>query len=326
MPRPYLYLMILLFFASWQKGRCSDKISVGGITFKNAIRDPDPDPSGNFNTLVVPIKRAGNLIIVEAQIDSLAGNFVLDTGAPYLILNSTYFRYLPQVTEQESAGLNGTASVSFTTYVYNFSILDLHYPRLTADVTDLSSIENSRNIKILGLLGTRLFNKFAITVDLFRNVMYIHKLNEDGDIPQGEKIFHEPWMVTPFKYYNDVIFIKGIANNNPLWFAFDTGAETNLMDYDRVRKLLPGMQVLNRTKTTGIGGSSFEVIYARFDTLKIGDRRFIKNRVLLTSLDKMGKAYGHTVDGILGYDFFIRGVFSINFVKKEFEMYIYTNQ
>ena len=41
---------------------------------------------------------------------------------------------------------------------------------------------------------------------------------------------------------------------------------------------------------------------------------------------KMGKAYDHTIDGILGYDFFVRGVFSINFVKKEFEMYIYNNQ
>jgi hypothetical protein len=326
MPRIYLYLMICLLAVSWQQGQCSDKISINGITFKNAIRDPDPDPSGDFNTLVVPIKRAGNLIIVEAQIDTLVGNFVLDTGAPYLVLNATYFRYMPQIAEQESAGLNGTGAVTFTTNVYNFNILDLHYSRLTADVTDLSAIENSRNIKILGLLGTRLFNKFAITVDLFRNTLYIHKLKEDGSIPQGEKAFHDPWMVTPFKYLNDVIFIKGIANDNPLWFAFDTGAETNLMDYNRVRKLLPGMQVLNRTKTTGIGGSSFEVIYARFDTLKIGDRRFMKNRVLLTSLDKMGKAYGHAVDGILGYDFFIRGIFSINFVKKEFEMYIYTNQ
>jgi hypothetical protein len=318
--------MMLLLVACWQKGWCGDKVSVGNITFKNAVRDPDPDPSGDFNTLIVPIKRAGNLIIVEAQIDSIAGNFVLDTGAPCLVLNSTYFRHMPVIADQESAGLNGDARDAFTTEVRNFSILDLYYPRLTADVTDLSAIENSRNIKILGLLGTRLFRKFAITVDLFRNTLYIHKLNADGEIPVAEKAFHDPWMVTPFNYVNDVIFIKGIANNTPLWFAFDTGAETNLMDYDRVRKLLPGMQVLNRTKTTGVGGSSFEVIYARFDTLKIGERRFIKNRVLLTSLDKMGKAYGHNVDGILGFDFFIRGIFTINFVKREFEMYIYTNQ
>jgi hypothetical protein len=85
------------------------------------------------------------------------------------------------------------------------------------------------------------------------------------------------------------------------------------------------MQVINRSKLTGIGGSRFEVIYARFDELRIGDRLFMKNRVLLTNLDKMGKAYGHAVDGILGYDFFVRGIFTINFVKKEFEMYIYTN-
>jgi hypothetical protein len=40
----------------------------------------------------------------------------------------------------------------------------------------------------------------------------------------------------------------------------------------------------------------------------------------------MGKVYGTSVDGVLGYDFFARGIFTINFVKKEFEMYIYTNQ
>jgi hypothetical protein len=48
--------------------------------------------------------------------------------------------------------------------------------------------------------------------------------------------------------------------------------------------------------------------------------------VIITNLEKMGKFYGHSVDGILGYDFFSRGIFSINFVKKEFEMYIYNSQ
>jgi hypothetical protein len=326
MCRPYLFLLILILMTCRQTGQCTEKVSIGGITFKNAIRDPDPDPSGDFNTVIVPIKRAGNLIIVEAQIDTLAGNFVLDTGAPYLVLNAAYFRNMRKIDTQEPAGLNGAASESFTTAVFNFNILDIHYPRLTADVTDLSAIENGRGIKILGLLGTRLFSKFSITIDLFRNTLYIQKLDADGNVPVAEKAFHDPWMKTSFRFANDVIFIKGIANGDAMWFAFDTGAESNLMDYDRARKILPGMQVISRSKTTGIGGSAFEVIYARFDTLLIGDRRFIKNRVLLTSLDKMGKAYGHSVDGILGYDFFIRGIFSINFVKKEFEMYIYTNQ
>jgi hypothetical protein len=302
------------------------RADIGKVIFKNAIDDPDPAPTADFKTLIVPIKRAGNLIIVEATIDSLEGNFVLDTGAPYLVLNETYFRDSPRISDQDAAGINGASHGSFTTVVHNFNILDLQYSKLTADVTDLSSIENGRGIKILGLLGTRLFSKFAITVDLFRNVLYIQKLDNDGNIPESEKVFHDRFMVSPFRFLNDIIYIKGSVNNNSLWFAFDTAAETNLLDYDVSKKMRKEMQVISRSKITGIGGSSFEVVYARFDELIVGDRMFMKNRVLLTNLEEMGKAYGHSVDGILGFDFFVRGIFTINFVKKEFEMYIYTNQ
>jgi hypothetical protein len=320
-------LCLLLFFvACCLHASAHKKFAIGNISFKNAtVVDPDPAPFADFKTLVVPIKRAGNLIIVEAQVDTLEGNFVLDTGAPYLVLNETYFRDAPKIDDQDAGGINGQADGSFSTVVHNFRILDLQYSRLTADVTDLSAIENGRGIKVLGLLGTRLFSKFALTVDLFRNVLYIQKLDNNGEIPETERVFHDRFMVTPFKYTNDVMFIKGSINNNTLWFAFDTGAETNLLEY-RVSKKIGDMEVINRSKLTGIGGSVFEVVYAKFDNLRIGDRVYMKNRVLITDLEKMGRVYGSSIDGVLGYDFFVRGIFTINFVKKEFEMYIYTNQ
>ena len=46
-------------------------------------------PQGDFETLVIPLKRAQNLLLVEAKVDSIEGNFILDTGAPYLVLNKT---------------------------------------------------------------------------------------------------------------------------------------------------------------------------------------------------------------------------------------------
>jgi len=306
----------------------SKKITIGNITFNNAIEKPGPDPPpyADFKTLVVPIKRAGNLIVIEATVDSLEGNFVLDTGSPYLVLNETYFRDYPHIEDNEATGITGGSSGSFATEVHNFTILDLKYSRLSAQVTDLSFIENGRNMKILGLLGTRLFSQFAITVDLFRNVLYIQKLDNDGNIPETERVYHDRFMVSPFRYLNDIVYLKGTINNKTLWFAFDTAAETNLLDYQKVRKLLDSMTVIGRSKLTGVGGSSFEVVYARYDHLVIGDRTFMQNRVLLTSLEKMGTSYGYNIDGVLGYDFFVRGIFTINFVKKEFEMYIYTNQ
>ncbi len=323
MPKVYFLLIMLLFTCSFNAAG-SEHVTINGITFKNA--KPDPSPAGDFKTLVIPIKRAGNLILIEAQIDTLEGNFVLDTGAPYLVLNETYFRYLPHVAEQESAGINGYANSSFTTYIRNFNILELHYPKLRADVTDLSSIENGKRIKILGLLGTGLFYDFAITVDFFRNTLYIQKLDEDGNIPEAEKVFHDRFMVSPFRMLNDVILMKGTVNDNALWFAFDSAAETSLLDYRRSKKLIPDMEVISRSKIMGIGGTSIEVIYTRFDNLVVGDRKYMKNRILITNLEKMGNAYGYKIDGVLGYDFFVRGIFTINFVKKEFEMYIYSNQ
>jgi hypothetical protein len=327
--RKYLLcLLFILLILPFQNAFCVGKYSIGGITFKHAaaIGLEDPAPYGDFTTLVVPIKRAGNLIIVEAQLDTIEGNFVMDTGAPYLVLNSTYFRDATHIADQQAGGINGESTGTFTTMVRNFSILDLHYSRLTADVTDLSAIENGRGLKILGLLGTRLFSKFAVTVDMNSNLMYIQKVDSKGEIPLAERVFKDPYMVSPLRITDDIIFIKANVNNRKAWFVFDTGAESNLLDYSRMRKSLQTMQIINRTKLTGIGGSSFEVLYARFDNLQIGDRNFMGNHVLVTDLEKMGKAYDHTIDGILGYDFFSRGIFTINFVKSEFEMYIYNNQ
>jgi len=315
------FLVILLFCLCGNKALCSNRIGIRDKSGK--IINIDPDPYGDFKTITVPIKRAGSLIIIEAQLDTLIGNFILDTGAPGLVLNETYFRDAPHDNEKEAGGINGRAH-TFSTTVRNLAILDLHYDRLTADVTDLSPIENSKGIKVLGLLGTRLFNKLAITVDLFNNVLYIHKLDENGEIEPGERVFIHPDMKTSFKLLSDVVFLKGSVNDNDMWFVFDTGAESNLLDYDNFKKLARKMRVINHSVVTGIGGKRYENAYAAFDNLVIGNYLFKNNHILFTRLDEMGKAYNNTVDAILGHDFFSRGIFTINFAKKEFEMYIYT--
>ncbi|WP_448697355.1 aspartyl protease family protein [Mucilaginibacter sp. AW1-3] len=319
------FYMLLLLLAIYSQAAAFKPGGPGKIIFPGAYWT-DPQPSGEFTTLVIPIKRVSNLIILEAKVDTMEGNFVLDTGAPYLVLNQTYFRNYPHYSDQDAGGVNGDAGTAFRTNVRNLDIAELHYDRLQADVTNLSAIENSRNIKILGLLGTKLFSKFAITVDLFQNQLYIHKLDKSGEIPAAEQLFHDPILKMPFYYANNAILFKASVNDNSMWFSFDTGAETNLIDYHQAKKLMPTLQIINRSKLTGIGGSTFEVIYAKFDKLVIGERVFTNNKVIITSLEQMGKAYGKDIDGMLGCDFFGRAVFTINFVKKEFIMYTNKNE
>ena len=282
-----------------------------------------PEPYGDFKTITVPIKRAGSLIIVEAQVDTIVGNFVLDTGAPGLVLNETYFRDYRHFDDTQSGGINGEA-YAYNTVVDNLSILDLHYNHLTASVTNLAAIENSKGIKVLGLLGTRLFARLAITIDLFHNVLYIHKLNSNGEILAGERPFTKPDMITPFKLLSDVIFIKGTIADYSMWFAFDTGAECNLLDEGNFKKVAKQMRVLHQSTLLGIGHARYQNTFAVFDKMVIGNYVFTNNHVLITRLEEMGKAYNNSMDAVLGHDFFSRGIFTINFAKKELEMYIYT--
>ena len=320
------FILMLLLAALWHENALGSdhRLFLKGVDKISRPIDADPAPYGDFTTLAVPIKRVGNLIVVEAQLDTMSGNFILDTGAPGLILNETYFRNAAHTADKVAGGVNGNASHTFSTVVRNFSILDLHYDRLSADVTDLSPVENSKGIKVLGLLGTRLFAKLAITIDLFNSVMYIHKLDDKGEIVPGERKFNRPDMVTSFKIYNDVMFIKGSMETEKMWFVFDTGAECNLLDRDNFKRLSKHMKVLAHSTVTGVGGTGNEDTYAVFDQLVIGNYLFKHNRVMLTRLSQMSEAYDNTVDAILGYDFFARGVFTINFAKKELEMYIYT--
>jgi hypothetical protein len=318
------FILLMLFYCFQQlKAAVPHRLHFRDI--HNKIINIDPEPYGDFKTITVPIKRAGNLIIVEAQLDTMEGNFVFDTGSPGLVLNETYFRNAGHITEKESGGING-ASHSFTTVIRNLSILDLHYDRLTADVTDLSSIENSKGIKILGLLGTRLFAKLAITIDLFNNVLYIHKLDDKGEIAASERTFGQPDMKTPFKLLNNVIFIKGSIADNNMWLTFDTGAECNLLDYSNYKKLAKKFRILHQSSLIGVGDQQYQNTFAVFDKLVIGNYVFTNNHILITRLDNMGETYSYSMDAVLGYDFFTRGVFTINFVKKELEMYIYTYQ
>ncbi|GAB3931830.1 aspartyl protease family protein [Mucilaginibacter myungsuensis] len=319
----YFYLLLLCFMgiAPWASG--AHVKPVPHIIFKPTTVYPDPEPYGDFKTLIVPFKKVGNLIVIEAQVDTMYGNFILDTGAPGVVLNKTYFRDAPHIEEQDAAGINGSANGTFKTSIKHLSIFELNYDRLSADVCDLSRIENGRNIKILGLLGTRLFTKFAITVDVNQSVLFIHKLDDKGNIPAAERVFAHADITTPFKFLNNVVYLRGNVGAEKLWFAFDTGAESNLIDYNRNKKLAASMQILGRRKLTGVGGASFEVISGEFEKLNIGGHDFLKNKAVLTDLEKMGSAYGYTVDAMLGYDFYSRGIFTINFVKKQFEMYIY---
>ena len=40
---------------------------------------------------IIPFELAGRIIVVQAEVNGVAGNFLLDSGAPVIMLNRSYF-------------------------------------------------------------------------------------------------------------------------------------------------------------------------------------------------------------------------------------------
>jgi len=116
---------------------------------------------------VLPFTMVGKLILVQGRADSTVGNFVLDTGAPDLVLNVTYFRQYvaTEMADESQMGVTGEGSNVQKTTVKTFTLGSFNYYSAEASLVSLSAIENLRGVKILGLLGLGLFKDCELIID-----------------------------------------------------------------------------------------------------------------------------------------------------------------
>lgn len=280
------------------------------------------DPCDDFKTLVIPIKRIQNLIVVEARIDTLIGNFILDTGSPILVLNKTYFRKGWDANQVAVNATGQSVTPVMRTRVDDFAIRELFFENLPADINDLGHIENHRGIKILGLLGVSLFSSFEMIIDVHKSVMYLHKLDSKGAVPEKERIVTSaPTLTVPFRLIRNTISLDVLVAGKKLVFCVDTGAEANALSNRLPARILEAFRVSKRMVLVGTGGAQTEVLMGTVDDMLIGGRSFKNMHAAITRLDDLGEAYGRPIDGILGSNFLVKGIISINFVTKELRMY-----
>lgn len=265
--------------------------------------------------LTIPLKRAGNLIIVESVVNGITGNLILDTGSSRLVLNSIYFREKQQQRNQVSGGITGSIGVVSQKEGNKLQLSDLVYEDLTADVTDLGHIEQARNMKILGLFGLSMLAGYEVVIDLQLNQLELHKLDFYGNWLGQTGRPKQFDLEVPIVVNGDLLFMEGHIAGKRCTFCLDTGAETNVLSNDLPDKMMNTLTVLRRTKLRGTGSQSTEALYCVMNDFSIARHPLPGMNVLVTNLSHMKKAYGVYIDGMLGCDFFEKGIVFINTQK-----------
>lgn len=264
------------------------------------------------NHIVLPLKRAGNLIMLEAIIDSIQGNLILDTGSAGFALNRMYFRQGRTDATQISGGVTGSAGTVSSMRVNNMRIAEMSFNRLQANIIDMGHIENARNVKILGFFGLVLFADYEVVIDLQNNVLELHRLNLRGNRIQKPNPTIRYDIDMTAKVNAHVLFIDGVINNSKLTFCLDTGAESNVLGSGLPGRVLNTVDITGRSSLRGAGAQQVEVLYGKMNDFSI-ERRDIKGmNVIITNLNAMSHFYGIPTHGMLGCEFLEKGTFFIN--------------
>lgn len=307
---------------------------------------------GDFDTVVIPIKRADQLILIEAEIDGVKGDFIFDTGAPGLVLNASYYRQDAVARVRESVGIAGSSALVYETKVKKLQIKEMYFENMLIELTELGHIENKKGIKVLGLLGTALFQSLEWTIDLRAGQIIFcregkkkigdkvydnHKdVNEDkkkienrenvkiGDSDNApRKNENQNGIRIPISYTNNAIFFNTKMKGKTLSFCFDTGAEMTVLDNYLPKSIMNEVNINRRINLIGTNGQKLEVFAGTVNQFSLASLKWEDLPVIISGLQGLSEAYNYQLDGIIGYDLLNKAKLKVNLSKREMWLYLY---
>ena len=327
--RSVLFLLLLLMVSLYAFSLNSSTAGrPGPLTFVinstisfTVIGGSSSDPSGQPDDITIPLKRAGRLLMLEAKIDNETGNFIFDTGSSKLVLNSTYFRKYVSVESGERGGITGGVASVRQTRVSLIRFSDLSYKNIYADMADLGHIENRRNVKILGLLGLTLLKNMEIVIDIGHNELHLYRLDKKGKRISKNSMDFAADIVQKVQIYQDILFVNPKIGGKVMSFCLDTGAESNVLSSASPKKVMSTVTITRRSGLVGSGKPSTDALYGTLNDFVMGGEQIPKMQTIITNLDNMSAAFGLSIDGMLGYDFFEKGMICINMVTLEMKIH-----
>ena len=283
-----------------------------------------PGFSDSIST-VIPFSKVGNLIIIKAVVDSMEGNFILDTGAPYLILNVVYFRDYPVtvLSDQEPTGMSSGATQVNRTNVKAFSLGELKYDFTDADLVDLGHIENSKGIKILGLIGFDLLKQCEMVIDYGKSLIYLHRIGRsEKKTYRSRHLADDTSFITmTIEIKDNKIITETKMNGKKYHFVLDSGAETNIIDSRLPDKFLEQVNITGRLNIRGTGNTTVEALRGDLNNLKMGNEILENLPVLVANLERTCFSLNGCANGVLGFEFLPMKKLGFNFVTRK--MYLW---
>jgi hypothetical protein len=317
-----LFFNLLLLLAVTPRLKANEPLPAGS---EKGISISIPVLSSDSSSSTIPFNRVGNLIVLKAKVDTIEGNFILDTGAPHLVLNLTYFRDYPVTVKQDEdqASIAGRGDMIQQTTVRNLSFGAMTYNQLEADLVNLGNIENAKGLKVIGLLGLDLFRQCELIIDFEKSLIYLHRIGKKEASTYKHPMLDDAssYQTYPIEFsFNRMTTTTEIAGKK-LKMVIDCAAESNILDSRLPEKVFDFVTITRKVKLTGPSDKKVDALYGSLASMMMGTQQIENLQVVILNLEYTCFADDICVNGVLGFDFLSQHKIGFNFVKRK--MYIW---
>lgn len=294
--RLWVVMLLLCSFGA----RAQDAVSFLKAETVEATAGEAPLAAGNEQ----PFSFTRNLIFFNASVNGNPGNFILDTGAPTLLLNNRGLASGTQSSGQAAGGSVAFANQRIESFKMGGRILGKHW----ALALDLRSMESRTGERIDGYVGHEFLRGGEVRID-FPGRKF--QLLRSSRFPRHAG--RAPHTVLRFEYVDHLPVITIKVGKRKLRFAIDTGAGANLID-EKYRDLtLPTGGQMN---IQGLDGDNSNYDVVSLSGMPCQNEAKATNFVVM-DLSHLQSANQLPITGILGSVFLANHTVGIDYRRRK---------
>lgn len=254
-------------------------------------------------TFHVPFRRIANIIIVKAKVNGNLENFIFDTGAKTLVVNSRYVEAYDKGTGKKYnvAGVgNNVYDVSDVT-INRFEFANIFKQNINAILMNLSAVEKIVKEPVYGLIGYDIFEGYDIVIDYQQSMLTFLPSSEFMDY-WNRNVINKQFFYLDFTMSDYLPVIKALAGDKKIKLGIDTGASRTLIDEKIIDKIRYEIENLRPISLVGVDNQKMKINTGVIRRIKIGDKEYKNIEILIKDLSHINDFIDNQVDGLIGYD------------------------
>ncbi len=246
-------------------------------------------PVGVGFTGVMELKHG--FIILECAVNGIPGNYILDSGAPGLIINKT--DNLLAIHAQPLLGVNDSIRADYV-FVDSFEWQGLIHRNVPALEMDVTLLEKALGIPIAGLIGFNLFKGYYVNINFQDNIIALTSRKQEIKDQSSFEL-----KMTQNGHLN-VVTIS--SHGVQLKLALDTGSNRNLIDLGTARRHFTNAKHMGTIHLLGVNMEPTLRTKIAIEDFQVGKTKETAIFVA-TDISPTNEQLDYPIDGILGQEF-----------------------